>query len=330
MEKRKLGRTGIEVTVLSFGCGAVGGLMTKGDPQDQERAVARGLEMGITYFDTAPQYGNGTSEENLGRILKKLKPNIAVGTKVRVMAADRARIGETITKSLETSLKRLGRDHVDLLQLHNTIASKPADDQLDADRVLNEVLPAFERLKAQGKTRFFGITALGETPLLHRLVDSGKFDTAQVCYNALVPSAGAPLPKGYPAHDYGLLLERTRKAGMGTIGIRVLAAGALSGIEARHPLNAQDVAPIGSGANYKADVARAQQLMPMIREGHASSLTELAMRFAISHPALSTTLVGLANLEQLEAAFQAVSKGPLSPAALARLSELHKEFVAAA
>jgi aryl-alcohol dehydrogenase-like predicted oxidoreductase len=84
MQRRKLGRTGFEVSVLSFGCGAVGGLMTKGDPRDQERAVAYALERGITYFDTAPQYGNGTSEENLGRILAKLKPKVIVGTKVRL------------------------------------------------------------------------------------------------------------------------------------------------------------------------------------------------------------------------------------------------------
>src|SRR5882757_5311527 len=84
VEKRKFGRTGLEVSLLGFGCGAVGGLMVKGDPADQERAVWQGLEMGINYFDTAQQYGNGQSETNLGRVFKVLKPDVYVGTKVRL------------------------------------------------------------------------------------------------------------------------------------------------------------------------------------------------------------------------------------------------------
>ena len=90
MDVRQLGRTGIKATVLSYGCGAVGGLMTKGAPADQERAVQRALDMGITYFDTAAQYGMGTSETNLGRILAKLRPKITVATKVRLQEAEYA------------------------------------------------------------------------------------------------------------------------------------------------------------------------------------------------------------------------------------------------
>jgi aryl-alcohol dehydrogenase-like predicted oxidoreductase len=87
------------------------------------------------------------------------------------------------------------------------------------------------------------------------------------------------------------------------------------------------VEPIGSGADYGADVKRAQRLEPLVRDGHAGSLVDLAMRFAISNPALSTTLVGIANLEQFETAAQAVLKGPLSPAALKKLGELQAGFV---
>src|SRR5215207_9082675 len=73
MEKRTLGRTGLQVSVLGFGCGAVGGLMVRGNPADQERAVARALEAEVNYFDTAVQYGDGASERNLGRVLKNLR-----------------------------------------------------------------------------------------------------------------------------------------------------------------------------------------------------------------------------------------------------------------
>ena len=121
METRTLGRTGLEVSVLGFGCGAVGGLMVRGTPSDQERAVARAIELGINYFDTAAMYGNGESERNLGRVIKSLRPDIRVGTKVRIPAGERNRIAAAVRESLEASLQRLQLDRVDLFQLHNHI-----------------------------------------------------------------------------------------------------------------------------------------------------------------------------------------------------------------
>src|ERR1700733_13938802 len=112
MEMRVYGRTGMRISVLGFGCGAVGGLMVRGDPRDQGRAIARALSVGVNYFDTAVQYGNGESEKNLGHVLQELKPgNAIVGTKVRLPSADFGRIADAVTKSLEGSLTRLRRDH---------------------------------------------------------------------------------------------------------------------------------------------------------------------------------------------------------------------------
>ena len=86
MQLRVFGRTDMRLSVLGFGCGAVGGLMVRGDPLDQERTVARAIAAGVNYFDTAVQYGDGESEKNLGRVLQRLKPkNVAVGTKVRAL-----------------------------------------------------------------------------------------------------------------------------------------------------------------------------------------------------------------------------------------------------
>ena len=93
MQKRRLGRTGLEVSVLGYGAGAVGGLFTKGTAADQERAAARAIEAGINYFDTAALYGNGESERNLGRVLKALKADVVVGTKVRLSTQHRADVG---------------------------------------------------------------------------------------------------------------------------------------------------------------------------------------------------------------------------------------------
>ncbi len=326
MEKRTLGRTGLGVSLLGFGCGAVGGLMVRGDRSDQERAVARALELGINYFDTAAMYGNGESERNLGRVIKSLKPDIFVGTKVRVPDGERGRAAAAVAASLEASLDRLQLDRVDLFQLHNHVTEDGSDSGFTPEVVLGEIVPAFERLRSQGKIRFFGITAVGDTSALHRVVDARALDTAQVSYNMLNPSAGAVVPPGYPAHDYGNLLAHAKAANMGAINIRVLAAGAVSGTEARHPLGSPSVEPIGSGGSYRTDVDRAKRIEPLIRNGHAESLVDAALRFAIANDAISTVLVGFSTLDQLEYAASTINKGPLSRAALDQLADLQRSF----
>jgi aryl-alcohol dehydrogenase-like predicted oxidoreductase len=214
MEMRIFGRTGLKLSVLGFGCGAVGGLMVRGDPVDQERTIARAIGAGVNYFDTAVQYGDGESEKNLGRILQQLKPpNAVVGTKVRLPSASFSNIADAAATSLEHSLIQLRRDWVDIFHLHNAITDADGGETLSVQQVLGEVVPAFQRLRQQGKIRFLGLTAIGYTTALYRAIDAGAFDSAQVVYNMLNPSAGTELPPNYPAQDYGRLLQHTRKAG---------------------------------------------------------------------------------------------------------------------
>jgi aryl-alcohol dehydrogenase-like predicted oxidoreductase len=118
------------------------------------------------------------------------------------------------------------------------------------------------------------------------------------------------LPRNYPAQDYGRLFDHTRAAGVGVIGIRVLAGGALSGSTERHPIASPPPEPIGSAMTYDADVGRARRLLPLVKKGFAESLSEAATRFAISRPAMGTILVGMATPQQFEDALAAVQKGP--------------------
>ena len=327
MQMRTFGRTGMQLSALGFGCGAVGGLMVRGDARDQERAIARALAAGVNYFDTAVQYGNGESEKNLGRILQKLRPaNAIVGTKVRLPSSDFGRIADAVAASLENSLARLQRDGVDIFHLHNAISEAGGGETLSVAQVLGEVVPAFERLRRQGKTRFLGLTAIGETAALQRVIDARAFDSAQVVYNMLNPSAAVAVPANYPAQDYGRLFDHTIAAGVGVVGIRVLAGGALSGSAERHPIAGPAPEPIGSAMSYEADVARAQRLIALVKEGWAASLTEAATRLAISHPAMGTILVGMATPQQFEDALAAVERGPLPEAALNRLASLWEAF----
>jgi L-galactose dehydrogenase/L-glyceraldehyde 3-phosphate reductase len=326
MEYRLLGRTGLRVSVLGFGCGNVGGLMVRGTPAERERAVARAVELGVNFFDTAPSYGDGLSEEHLGQALQALRPACLVATKVRLGPDGLADPARAVTQSLETSLRRLRRERVDLLQLHDPIRVTRAGGEPGAAEVLERILPAFEALRRAGRVGFVGLTALGDTPALHRVVAAGGLDSAQVCFNLLNPTAGFAVPRGFPAQDFDRLLQRTRAHGVGVVVIRVLAAGALSGQLARHPVAVPAVDPIATGPDYATDVARARALQVLVEEGHASSLVEAALRFPLGSEAVSTVLLGCSGQEHLEAAAAAVAKGPLSATALDRLAASWREM----
>ncbi len=319
MEYRPLGRTGLRVSALGFGCGAVGGLLVRGDYAEMVRTVARAAELGVTYFDTAAIYGNGQSETNLGRVLAELRPDVLVGTKVQVRGAEMDDIGGAVIRSVEGSLARLGRDCVDLIQLHNPVAAqRQPDRQWVSAADVPLVIAAFEKLQAQGKARYWGINGIGETAALHAAVGLGQAHTIQCCYNLINPSAGIPVPPSFPFQDYGRLIDRAAEQGMGVIAIRVLAGGALSGTPDRHANAAPSVDPIASGKDYAEDVAHARRFDFLVQDGYASSLVEAAVRFAISKPGISTVLVGISNGEQLEQAVEFANRGPLPAEALRR------------
>ena len=238
-----------------------------------------------------------------------------------------ADVAGAVARSLDASLSRLRQDHVDLLQLHNTIGRPDRHGTISAEQVLGDVVPAFEKVRDAGKTRFIGFTAKGEPDELHALVESGRFDSAQIFYNLLVPSAGEAVPEGYPAEDYRELLAAAASHGVGAIGVRVLAGGALSGSEARHPLGMPAVAPIGSDTDYATDVRHALRFAPLVEAGFAASLPELAMRYVISNPALPTTEIGIATIAELQQATAAVNQGPLPQAALDQIREIQAGLV---
>jgi len=327
MEYRQLGRTGLEVSALGFGCGAVGGLLVKGDHKDMVQVVARAIELGVNYFDTARIYGDGKSEANLGLVLEALKADVLVGTKVRLLAEEMDDIENAVIASVEGSLKRLRLDRIDLIQLHNLVAleRQPERRWVGVDNV-QAAIRAFQTLQQQGKVRYWGVNGLGETAALHQVVASGLADTVQCCFNMLNPSAGVRAPEGFPFQDYGQLIDRAAEMQMGVMAIRVLAGGALSGSIARHPNAAQTVEPIATGSTFAEDVALAGRFNLIVQEGYVSSLVEAAIRFVIGKAEVSTTLVGISNMEQLEQAVAFANRGPLPTEALDRLSEIWTNY----
>lgn len=322
MEQRRLGRTGLRVSVIGYGCGAIGGLMVKGSAAEQDRAIGRALDQGITYFDTASAYGDGASERNLGRALRGLGASPVIGTKVRIFPEQRGDIAGTIAASLEASLARLGRERVDIFQLHNPITQEGMAPAFTVDAILEQAMPALERLRAEGKIGHYGITGLGDASALLRVLEEGGFATAQMPYNLLNPSGVTPPKPGSAMPDLGGVIAGAAALDVGVMAIRVLAGGALSGTEARSPMGVPSPAPIASGADYAADVAAAQRFRPLVAAGFAADLVELALRFAAMPREISTILVGSASAEEMDHAVAAIARGPLPLEALTLLETL--------
>jgi aryl-alcohol dehydrogenase-like predicted oxidoreductase len=319
MKYNILGKTGLRVSQLGFGCGSIGGLMVRGEYPKMRQAVSRALELGVNYFDTAPIYGNGQSEVNLGAVVRELRAEALIGTKVRLTMEDAGQIGEAITRSVEGSLRRLGREAIDLIQLHNLIGLSWQPERDWARIALSDldiVIDAFKTLQKQGKARFWGITALGATDALQAAVATGRFQSIQVPYNLINFTAGATAGGGFPFQDYGQIIDRAAQQGMGVIAIRILAGGALSGATERHPVASTSVNPIASEQEYSADVGRARRYAFLVEKGIVSNLVEAAVRFVVSKPGVSTALMGISSLDQLEKAVQYVERGPLPADAL--------------
>ncbi len=328
MEYRKLGKTGLRVSEIGFGCGNVGGLMVRGTEQEQLEALELALKLGINYFDTAPAYGNGQSEINLGKALKHINDDVSVATKVGIGIEDAKDIDSCIRKSLETSLNRLGRDYVDVFQLHTPVSLDSAGTgrnwRLSLDEVLgpNGVADVFENIRSQGLVRFLGFTGLGETDALHKVAQSGRFDLVQCYYNLLNPSAGIAVPSGFSGQDFRQLISTAADNGMGVVIIRVMAGGALGGAVARTGHAAPSIGGgLAPGSEYKDDEARAGKLDFMLSDD-LTSIPQAAVRFALDNPNVSTVLVGYSNNSQISEAAACSGKKPIPETTLESLKKL--------
>jgi aryl-alcohol dehydrogenase-like predicted oxidoreductase len=327
LEYRTLGKTGLKVSLLGFGCGGVGGLMVSGDYHMMVRSVGRAVAAGINYFDTAQAYGNGRSEENLGRVLHELKPDVVVGTKVQLAETDKDKIEARIINAAETSLRRLQKEQLDLFQLHNPIGLKHNKKQHWATvDDLELVIQAFQKLQASGKIHYWGINGLGKTEVIHQVVENCGAYTIQVCYNLLNPSAGYRMAENFPFQDYRELITKAAQRQMGVIAFRIIAGGALVANNIRHPIAAKHVEPIASSSVYEVDVALATRFQYLVSEKWAENMAEAAIRFSLSQPDISTIPIGLSSLDQLEKAISAVEKGPFPKEALDRLPEIWQKY----
>jgi aryl-alcohol dehydrogenase-like predicted oxidoreductase len=328
VQQRSVGKTGLTISEIGFGCGNTAGLLTGGTPEEQVNAVRRALELGITYFDTAPNYGErvftrGRSEENLGRVLRELGARPTIGTKIELHADDLSDITGAVVRSVDESLERLGIDTADILYLHNRVAAERSMDggtiggRVALADVLGPggVLEAFERQRQERKVRFLAFCSSGGDPAANReVIRNGGFHCVQLIYSILEPTEGRLPPAGYQGENLGQTIDLAGEHGLGVVVIRVLAGGVLSSARAPHPLNT------GSAfeRTFREGTAQADALRFLERPGE-QTLAQAAIRFALSKPQVSTVLVGFSEMDQIDEAVQASNQGPLTAPELQRI-----------
>ena len=324
MQYRTIGKTGLQVSEIGFGCGNNAVLMVKAPYEDQVKAMRHALDAGINFFDTAFAYGLGKSEENLGRILNDLGANPVISTKIRLEADAVGDVKSATIRAVEAGLARLQRDRVDFVQLHIRVTLGRGVDRrfsLTPKDVLgpNGVVDGFKTMRDRGKVGHFGFSGLGDPKALHELVDSGEFHGFQCYYNLLNPSAGQPVPSGFNALDYGLILDRAAAKGMGAFVIRVLAAGALtSDPSAGGGGSGQTLSP---GSDYPVDLQRAEKVKFALGVD-GKNLTQAAIRFGLMNPKVSTVLVGFSNTTHVDEAVACSGAPGLSDEQMGKVRKL--------
>lgn len=319
MRYRTFGRTGLQVSELVFGGGWVGGVLIHQDDGTKLATLRRAVEAGINWIDTAPAYGKGQSEQALGWLLKEIDGAPHLSTKVLLDTARLDDIPGQIERSLHESLKRLERESVDLLLLHNAIEPTATAGAVTPAHVLRAkgAADALERAREQRLTRHIGFTALGDAASCRQVIESGRFDAAQVYYNVLNPSAARGMPGRWAGHDFGGLIAACKAQGTAVMAIRVFAAGVLA-TDVRH---GREVI-ITSATDVGMEERRARAVSSALGSAYGTR-GQTALRFVLANPDVSCAIIGLAEPAHLEEALAGAALGPLPKQALDTLEPLY-------
>jgi aryl-alcohol dehydrogenase-like predicted oxidoreductase len=297
MKYRKLGRTSLVVSEISFGAWAIGGNQhgnSYGSTSDATsiEAIQTALNLGCNFFDTADVYGYGHSEEILGQGLRQAgKLNeVLIATKV----GGNFSTGETVmdfsaqhvTSAIDASLKRLGRDYIDLYQLHNPSR------RIISDGRIFEVL---DSLKAAGKIRYYGVSVHSVAEGLACL-KIGKPDTIQIVYNFY-----SLLQSENPAEE---LFPNAQEQNIGVIAREPLANGFLTGKQKMDAKYEEGDIRASWPSHYRSHKIRVAEALRFL-EKPGRSLSQAALRFVLDEPGISTVLVGVKTAQQAKENFAA-------------------------
>ncbi len=291
MRYRTLGRTGYQVSEIGLGAWAMGGMWGPLDDQTSLKALQRAIDLGLNFFDTALSYGQGHSERLIAKCFRERGKRVFVATKVppknyewpakpddplsKIFPSD------WIIQCTERSLKNLETDCLDLQQLH--VWADAWTDQ-------SEWYETLMHLKEQGKIQYFGVSVNNHEPdSVMRLVASGKIDTIQVIYNLFDQTPGERL------------LPLCQEKNVGVIARCSFDEGSLTGsLDASLPFHKDD----WRNRYFKEDrlketLARVEKLKFLV-QGERKSMAQAALKFCLSHPAVSTVIPGMRQPEHVE------------------------------
>jgi L-galactose dehydrogenase len=271
MEYRKLGQTDLNLSVVGFGSATLGNVFGDIDVGEGLRAVHFAVDSGINFFDSSPYYGTTLSETRLGEALAGRRERVILATKCgRYGFDDFDFSAKRVIASMDESLRRLQTDYIDLFQVHDVEFG-------DVQQIIHETLPALRQLQQQGKARYIGVT--GYPPrLLRRIAEATPVDSILTyChYNLLNTDMD------------GVLTAFAQGRGIGLINASGLCMGLLTehGPPDWHPAPPQ----VRDAGKKAAEFCRS----------HGADLPEVALRFCLDHPYISSTLIGMATVSQVE------------------------------
>lgn len=262
MEYAEFGKTGKKVSRIGLG-GAVAGLknyLHSYEPDSDESikgvvaAIDKALELGINYFDTAPGYGDGRSEKMFGMALEGVNPDdIFLATKVSYGSYDE------VMRSVERSLKNLRRDQIDLLQIHGDTITRERADSIMGERGM---LAAMEEAQKSGMVRYIGFTSEDNNDTVYRFINSGRFDSVQMCYNLLFQHPYEP------SRPFGSMYE-AEKQGMGIVTMRAPTSGTF------------------------------QRWIEMVNPENTFNYTRALIQFVLSNPLVDVALIGMRSAQRV-------------------------------
>ncbi|MCL6547598.1 MAG: aldo/keto reductase [Alicyclobacillus sp.] len=290
MKRNQLGQSGLWVSEIGFGCMSVGE-----DETQAIRLLHAAFDSGINFFDTADLYGRGRNEELVGKAFRDRRSQVIIATKV----GNRWEPGQPgwrwdpskayIHQAVRDSLRRLQTDYIDLYQLHGGTIDDP----------IHETIEAFEELKQAGLIRHYGISSIRPNVIREYVRRSGIVSVMM---------------------QYSILDRRPEEEALDLLaehGISVIARGPVAQgmLSARA---ADKVPPDGFLGYTREDVVRLNRQLAALT-GPGRTLTQLAIRYALSHPAVATAVAGASSLEQLRENAGAAQSPPLTPDELAQI-----------
>jgi aryl-alcohol dehydrogenase-like predicted oxidoreductase len=292
MNTRQLGRTGISVSEIGYGAWGIGGSEWIGAQDDESvQALERAIELGLTFVDTALAYGRGHSEQLVGQVVRGRSEQVHVATKVppknrrwpapEGTTADEAFPGEWVRRCTERSLGNLGTDAIDLQQLHVWRDGWVGE---------GDWLDTVQALKDEGKIRFFGVSINDHEPSnALKLVETGVVDTVQVIYNVFDQS---------PEDE---LLPACLEHGVGVLARVPFDEGALTGRIGPDTTFPEDDFRNGYfRGDRKVEVAERVRAIVEDLGVEEDAIAEVALRYVLSHPAVSTVIPGMRTIRNVE------------------------------